>query len=130
MFFDTWRFVCPECGSDYEFQFASDDRHRAAQYAGLDHNLRTFSSCRGEWSITLVARDQQSLCPPGELLPVGAPNPMVWCERCQRYHRYWTLTQADHDRIIAEAAKKLADAIDAQALASYQKPTSDEIGSS
>lgn len=48
-----------------------------------------------------------------QLLPKGAPNPLVWCERCQRIHRYHTFTQEDYDNVIAEAAQGLADAIDA-----------------
>lgn len=48
------------------------------------------------------------------LLPSGAPNPIVWCERCQKMHRRHTFTQDDHDAIISKAAKDLADAIDAE----------------
>lgn len=51
--------------------------------------------------------------PRDQLLPKGAPNPLVWCERCQRIHRYHTFTQEDYDNVIAEAAQGLADAIDA-----------------
>ncbi len=45
-----------------------------------------------------------------------AENFDVWCERCQRVHRYYTFTKEDHDRLISEAAKKLADHIDHQAM--------------
>ena len=59
------------------------------------------------------------------LLPPSAPNPIIWCERCQRYHHLHTFTRENYDRIIAEAAQKLADAIAAKALevfeASYRR---------
>ncbi len=53
--------------------------------------------------------------PRDSLLPKGAPNPIVWCERCQKHHRKYTFTQEDYDRIIQEGAKKLADEIDRRA---------------
>ncbi len=45
----------------------------------------------------------------------------VWCERCQRVHRYYTFTKQDLDRVVSEGAQKLADTIDAQALAEALK---------
>lgn len=39
-------------------------------------------------------------------------NPIVWCERCKRHHRYYTFTQQDYDRIMDQHVAKLADAID------------------
>lgn len=48
-------------------------------------------------------------------LPTDAMNYDVWCERCQRVHRFYTYTREDHDRVIAEGAQNLSDAIDAMA---------------
>ena len=45
----------------------------------------------------------------------------VWCERCQCVHRHYTFTKQDLDRVVSEGAQKLADAIDAQALAEVLK---------
>jgi hypothetical protein len=45
-------------------------------------------------------------------LPSDADNYDVWCERCQRVHKHFTLTREDFARIIADGAKKLADEID------------------
>jgi hypothetical protein len=39
-------------------------------------------------------------------------NPVVWCERCQKHHRYYTFTRQDADRMIDQMA--LADSIDAK----------------
>lgn len=50
-------------------------------------------------------------------LPDDAENYDVFCERCQRVHRHFTYTKQDHDRVIAEGAKNLADAIDADIAA-------------
>ena len=41
-------------------------------------------------------------------------NPIVWCERCKKEHRYWTFTRNDYDRLIADQAFKLAEMIDAE----------------
>ena len=41
-------------------------------------------------------------------------NPIVWCERCKKPHRYWTSTRNDYDRLIANQAFKLAEMIDAE----------------
>lgn len=46
-----------------------------------------------------------------------AENYDVWCERCQRVHRYYTFTREDHDRVIAEGAQRIADDVDARAFA-------------
>ena len=55
-----------------------------------------------------------------DLHPADAPNPMVWCERCQKMHRQHTFTQADYDRVISEGAAALANAIDAEAMRIYR----------
>lgn len=41
-----------------------------------------------------------------------ADNYDVWCERCQRVHKFYPMTREDYDRVIAQAAKNLADEID------------------
>jgi hypothetical protein len=41
-------------------------------------------------------------------------NPMVWCERCRKEHRYWTFTRQDYDKMVTEMSKGLADAIDSR----------------
>jgi hypothetical protein len=46
------------------------------------------------------------------ILAHDADNYDVWCERCQKVHKYFTYTQEDHQRLIAQAAKNLADEID------------------
>ena len=48
-------------------------------------------------------------------LAKDADNYDVFCERCQRVHKYFTYTQEDHARVIREAAQKLADEIDRRA---------------
>lgn len=48
-------------------------------------------------------------------LPSDADNYDVWCERCQRVHKYFTFTKEDHDRVIKEGAQKLSDEIDRRA---------------
>lgn len=45
-------------------------------------------------------------------LPSDADNYDVWCERCQRVHKHFTMTREDHAGIIARAAQNLADEID------------------
>lgn len=45
-------------------------------------------------------------------LPDDADNYDVYCERCQKVHRYFTFTKEDYHRVIRESAQKLADAID------------------
>lgn len=54
--------------------------------------------------------------PRDQLLPHGAENPDVWCERCQRIHKRHTFTQDDYDAVIAQGAKNLAAAIDKEIL--------------
>lgn len=49
-----------------------------------------------------------------KLHPADAPNPIVWCERCQVHHRLHTFTQADYDRMLAEGAKRIQAEIDKQ----------------
>lgn len=49
-----------------------------------------------------------------KLLPKDAPNPIVWCERCNKHHRYHTFTQEDYDSWVKAASKSLADSIDAK----------------
>lgn len=49
-------------------------------------------------------------------LPKDADNYEVFCERCQKVHRYYTFTQEDFDRGIKDGAKNLSDAIDAKIL--------------
>lgn len=44
-----------------------------------------------------------------QLLPADQPNPLVWCKRCQRYHRKYTFTQADYDQTMAWLTRQLAD---------------------
>ena len=41
-------------------------------------------------------------------------NPIVWCERCKKHHKYWTFTRNDYDKLIADQALKLAEMIDAE----------------
>ena len=41
-------------------------------------------------------------------------NPIVWCERCKKHHKYWTFTRNDFDNLIADQAFKLAEMIDAE----------------
>lgn len=55
------------------------------------------------------------------LHPADAPNPIVWCERCKRHHRQHTFTQRDYDTVTGEGAQKIADAIDAEAMASARR---------
>jgi acetyl-CoA acetyltransferase len=43
-------------------------------------------------------------------------NPTVWCERCKKYHKYYTFTEEDRKKWIVASAKRLADAIDEAAL--------------
>ena len=50
-----------------------------------------------------------------------AENYDVFCERCQKVHRYYTFTKEDYDKVIAEGIRKLSDAIDAEALAAAAK---------
>lgn len=50
-------------------------------------------------------------------LPRDADNYDVFCERCQRVHKHYFVTQESYDRVISEGAKKLADAIDADLVA-------------
>lgn len=54
-------------------------------------------------------------------LPDEADNHDVWCERCQKVHRYFTFTKEDFDLVVREGAQKLADAIDAQAVSEAMK---------
>lgn len=54
-------------------------------------------------------------------LPSNADNYDVWCERCQRVHRHFLLTREDFARIIARAAKQLADEIDRRAVEEAMK---------
>jgi acetone carboxylase gamma subunit len=49
-------------------------------------------------------------------LPRDADNYDVFCERCQRVHKYYTFTQEDHDRIINEHVQLLARAIEEEIL--------------
>lgn len=49
-----------------------------------------------------------------EDLPTDADNYDVYCERCQRVHKYYPMTREQFDKIISTNAKALADAIDAQ----------------
>jgi hypothetical protein len=53
------------------------------------------------------------------LHPADAPNPIVWCERCQRHHRHYTFTQGDYDALIAKGAADLARAIDEAAIRKF-----------
>ena len=46
------------------------------------------------------------------LWPADAPNPDVWCSRCQKYHKAHPYTQADEDRYLALAAQHITEAID------------------
>ena len=45
-----------------------------------------------------------------------AENYDVWCERCQKVHKHFTMTREDFDGIISNGAKEMADRIDAMAL--------------
>ena len=59
--------------------------------------------------------------PRDQLLPKGAPNPIVWCERCQKHHRKYTFTQEDYDDIVKESARKMAEEIDRRAVEAILK---------
>lgn len=50
-----------------------------------------------------------------------AENYDVYCERCQRVHKFYTYTKEDHARVISEGAKKLADEIDKRIMADVVK---------
>jgi hypothetical protein len=58
---------------------------------------------------------------PRDQLHSDAENYDVFCERCQKVHRYYTFTKEDYDKVIAEGARKLSEAIDAEALAAVAK---------
>lgn len=45
-------------------------------------------------------------------LAKDADNYDVFCERCQKVHKYYTYTQEDHARVVSEGAKAMADDID------------------
>lgn len=49
-------------------------------------------------------------------LPSDAENYDVWCERCQKVHKHFTMTREDYDRIIRQGAKNMADEIDRRAV--------------
>lgn len=56
-----------------------------------------------------------------EQLHSDSENYDVWCERCQKVHRYYTFTREDFDRVIADGAKAIADHVDQMALeAAYE----------
>lgn len=54
-------------------------------------------------------------------LPHDSDNFDVFCERCQKVHRYYTFTQEDLQRVISDGAKALADKIDADLLANAER---------
>jgi hypothetical protein len=58
---------------------------------------------------------------------IGAANPWVWCERCQRVHRYYTFTKEDEERILAENVAKLRDAIDQQIMNGISGKVENEV---
>ena len=47
-------------------------------------------------------------------LPTDAENYDVFCERCQRTHKHFFMTREGYDRMIAEGAAKVRDAVDAE----------------
>ena len=51
--------------------------------------------------------------------PSEADNYDVYCERCQRVHPYYTMTQEKWDGIIAEAGKNLAEALVIQGIEKF-----------
>lgn len=55
-----------------------------------------------------------------DTLPKDADNYDVFCERCQRVHRFYTFTQEDYDRVVSEGAQRLAEAIDQRFLDSLK----------
>lgn len=50
----------------------------------------------------------------------ASENSQIFCERCQRWHAKY-FTKQDHDAIMADAARKLSDAIDQIALEAFNK---------
>lgn len=62
-----------------------------------------------------------SLDPPN--FPDIAPedNPTIWCERCKRHHKKYTMTKHDFEQIMRGAADKLDDAICEQAFEAAMK---------
>lgn len=43
-------------------------------------------------------------------------NPIVWCERCRKHHKYWTFTKQDYLAMMQDQVKKLAANIAEKAL--------------
>jgi hypothetical protein len=41
-------------------------------------------------------------------------NPVVWCKRCQKYHKQYTLTRHDFDQTVERMADLLAQSLDAR----------------
>lgn len=56
-----------------------------------------------------------------EDLHSDAENYDVWCDRCHKVHRYYTFTREDYDRVLADGAKALSDAIDQMAFEAAMK---------
>lgn len=56
--------------------------------------------------MSIFDRDDQPLW------PADAPNPDVWCHRCQKIHKAHPYTQADEDRYLDIAAQRIAETID------------------
>jgi len=49
---------------------------------------------------------------PNGLLAKGEHNPIIWCERDRRYHKMYTFTEEDLERLIQDGARKLATVLD------------------
>lgn len=54
-------------------------------------------------------------------LPSDADNYNVWCERCQRVHKHFTMTREDYAGIISRTAQNLAHEIDTRAVEEAMK---------
>lgn len=52
-------------------------------------------------------------------LAKDADNYDVWCERCQKVHKYYTYTQEDHAGVIRQALQNMSDEIDRRLVADY-----------
>ena len=48
---------------------------------------------------------------------ITVENPLAWCHRCRRFHKYYTFTDEDLDRCISDATRQLAKDIDERVAA-------------
>lgn len=54
-------------------------------------------------------------------LPTDAENYDVFCERCQRVHKYYFMTREGYQRMIDQQAKVLADEIDRRLMDEFRQ---------